>query len=336
MANTTKTSDETEVSAPTVVDIKKAAARLDGVANRTPLLENPALNARLNARVLLKAENLQRTGSFKFRGAWNALSVAPQAKLDNGVVAWSSGNHAQGVAMAAAIKNVPATIVMPVDTPPIKVSRTRDLGADIVFYDRYAEDREAIGRALASERDALLVPSYDDLAVIAGQGTAGLEIVQQCQERQVVPDQVLICCGGGGLSSGCAIALHDTFASANIHVVEPAGFDDTYRSLLAGVRLGNSADARSVCDALLTPSPGALTFPLLQEHVESGLVVSDEEALEAVDFAMTELKLVVEPGGAVALAALLSGKLDVAGRNVVVMLSGGNIDFDMLQRAMDK
>ncbi len=334
MANTTKTNETAEGLIPTIHDICDAAARLDGVANLTPLLENPALNDRLNARVLLKAENLQRTGSFKFRGAWNALSLASEEHLRRGVVAWSSGNHAQGVAMAAAIKNVPATIVMPEDTPSIKIARTRELGADIVFYDRYKEDREAIGRALAAERGALLVPSYDDPGVIAGQGTAGLEIVEQCQERNVIPDQILICCGGGGLSAGCAIAVHDTFAKTNIHVVEPAGFDDTRRSLQAGERLSNGPDARSICDALLTPSPGALTFGLLREHISSGLVVTDDEALAAVDFAMTELKLVAEPGGAVALAALLSGKLDVAGQCVVVMLSGGNIDFDTLQMAM--
>ncbi len=315
-------------------DILAAAERLKGVATRTPLIESAALSTRLKARVLLKAENLQRGGSFKFRGAWNTLDSLEEKALACGVVAWSSGNHAQGVALAAKLKGVKATIVMPKDTPDVKIAGTRQFGADIVFYDRYTEDREAIARAIADERGCEIVPSYDRLEVIAGQGTAGLEIVQQCQSFGVRPDRLLVCCGGGGLCAGVAIAVHATWPECRIHTVEPLRFDDMRRSLASGERQGNSPDARSVCDALLTPMPGNLTFPVLKEHVSEGLAVDDQAALAAVTYAARELKLVVEPGGAVALAALLQELVDVRGETVVALLSGGNIDPALLAKCV--
>lgn len=317
-------------AAPSYADILAAQQRVTGVVTRTPLFEFPVLNERVGGRVLLKAENLQRTGSFKFRGAWNCLSAQADQARANGVVAWSSGNHAQGVALAARELGVAVTIVMPKDAPQMKIDRTRQLGAEIVLYDRYTQSRAEIGRAIAAEHGAVIVQPFDEPLVIAGQGTMGLEIVEQCRTQGVQPDSAFICCGGGGLSSGTSLALHEHWPDVAIHTVEPVGFDDTARSLIAGERLGNDTDARSVCDALLSEMPGEVTFPILREHVASGVVVSDEEALAAVRFAFNELKLVVEPGGAVALAAVLAQKIDTRDRTVVAVLSGGNLDQTML------
>ncbi|MEL7537384.1 MAG: threonine/serine dehydratase [Pseudomonadota bacterium] len=316
----------TTATLPNFDGVVDAGNRVAGFAIETPLLEYPVLNERCGGRVLLKAENLQRTGSFKFRGAWNCLSAQAEQARENGVVAWSSGNHAQGVALAARMLGAKAAIVMPADAPATKIGRTRALGAELVLYDRYRDDREALGRRLAAERNAVLVPSYDDPLVIAGQGTMGLEIVKQCQARRVIPDTALICCGGGGLTSGASLAMHEHFSRLHVHTVEPSGFDDTARSLASGQRVGNEAGSRSICDALLSPTPGSLTWPILKHHVVSGLVVTDDDALSAMRFAFTELKLVLEPGGAVALAAVLSGRYDVSGKTVVVVLSGGNVD----------
>ncbi len=318
----------------TISYIRQAAESIRGHAVVTPLLELPCLNERVGARVLLKAENLQRTGSFKFRGALHCLKDAGRERLANGVVAWSSGNHAQGVAAAAGLLGVAATIVMPDDAPRSKIAGTRRYGADIVFYDRYREDREAIGRALAAERDALLVPSYDHPAVIAGQGTAGLEIVSQARAADARPDELLVCCGGGGLSAGIGLVLRDAFPDLRVTTVEPEGFDDTRRALVSGRHERNDESARSVCDALLTPSTGRLTLPLLRSLGARGVAVSDAQALAAVRYAFEELKLVVEPGGAVALAAALNGVVELEGRTVVVVLSGGNVDADRLASAL--
>ena len=309
--------------------IRLAAQRLENVAVYTPLLENATLNAHVGARVFLKAETLQHGGSFKFRGAYNKLVQLAPDIAQKGVIAWSSGNHAQGVARAAQMRSIPATIVMPHDAPAVKTDATKALGANIHFYDRYTEDREKIGRTLAAEAGATLVPSYDDIDIIAGQGTVGLEMVVQLKERNVVPDMALICCGGGGLCAGSSLALHDTFPDLAIYSVEPESFDDTRRSLLSRAREGNDPDGRSICDALLSPTPGELTFPILQSHGVSGLTVSDQEARQAVHYAWKNLKLVVEPSGAVTLAALLSGKLDVQGKTVCITLSGGNVDLEM-------
>ncbi len=313
-------------SPPSCDDIHAARVRIAPHAVETPLLESAALNALCGARVFLKAETLQRTGSFKFRGAFNRLALLSPAERAAGVVAWSSGNHAQGVAAAAHILGVPATIVMPHDAPHIKRDRTRAYGAQIVGYDRRTEDREAIGAALAQARGAVVVPSYDDPAIIAGQGTCGLEIAAQMRARETDLDALLICCGGGGLAAGIGLALQACSPRTKLYVVEPAGFDDHARSLAAGRIEPNTPGAASICDALLTPQPGALTFPINRDLVTGALVVSDTEAKAAMRYAFTHLKLVVEPGGAVALAALLSGKIDARGRSIGVVLSGGNVD----------
>ena len=307
---------------PTFADVEDAAARLRGVAVRTPLLEAEALNERVGGRLLLKAECLQRTGSFKLRGAYNAIS-----RIDaRAVVAYSSGNHAQGVAAAAKLLGKAATIVMPADAPAIKIENTRAYGAEVRLYDRARESREAIGAEIAARTGAALIKPYDDPRIIAGQGTAGLEIAEQARDRGAAPDLALMPCGGGGLIAGCALALTNAFPGIAVHAVEPDGLDDTRRSLEAGERVPNAPGATSICDALLLPTPGELTFALNQKLLAGGLTVTDDEVRSAMAFAFRDLKLVLEPGGAVVLAAVLSGKLSLAGRTVAVVLSGGNVD----------
>jgi threonine dehydratase len=320
------------LSEPLAIDaaaVRAAAHRIDGQAVRTPLLENARLNERVGGRVLIKPECLQHSGSFKFRGAYNRLSQLDEAARRAGVVAWSSGNHAQGVADAARRLGIAATIVMPADAPAIKTANTRSLGATIVPYDRRHESREAIATALAEERGAVLVPSFDDPDIIAGQGTVGLEIAEQARAQQAVPDAVLVCCGGGGLIAGTATALADALPGTRVYSVEPAGFDDTARSLTAGEPLINAPEATSICDALLAPSPGSLTFPINRRLLAGGLVVTDDEVRGAMRFAFEALKLVVEPGGAVALAALLAGRIEAKDRTTAVVLSGGNVDPEL-------
>lgn len=312
---------------PIFEDVLAARKRLAGVALRTPLLRSPVLDERVGARVFLKAETLQRTGSFKIRGAYNRLAQLSADERAGGVVAFSSGNHAQGVAEAARLLAMPALIVMPSDAPAVKVTRTRALGAEIVLYDRYTEDREAIAGRIARERGAVVVPSYDDPDIIAGQGTAGLEAIEDAPEPI---DLWVSPVGGGGLIGGCALAFEARSPATEIWGVEPAAFDDFKRSLAAGERVGNGPDARSVCDALLTPSPGRLTFQIARRRLSGILTVSDDEALSAVRFAFEELKLVVEPGGAVALAALLAGRLFAQGKTVGLILSGGNMAAERL------
>lgn len=324
----------TDQALPTYDDILAAAVRIEGEAVRTPLVTSPALDAKLNARVFLKPECLQRTGSFKFRGAFNAVSQIPADRRANGVVACSSGNHAQGVAAAAALHGLPATIVMPSDAPAIKRERTEGYGATVVSYDRSSQDRDALTEAIAAEKGATLVHPYDNRDVIAGQGTIGLEIVEDLRARGLTPDVVLVCCGGGGLTAGVALAIKTLVPSAAIYPVEPEGFDDQARSFAAGERLRNTRTAGSVCDALLTPMPGVLSFALNKPRIARGLVVSDAEALAAVGYAARELKLVLEPGGAVALAAALSGKVDLGGKIVAIVLSGGNVDPAILAGAV--
>jgi threonine dehydratase len=313
-------------SFPTFADVAAAAARLKGHAVATPLLEFPALNAETGGRVLLKAETLQRTGSFKFRGAFNRISQLAPAERRAGVVAYSSGNHAQGVAAAAAILKVPATIVMPADAPEIKVDNTRGYGAEVVFYDRHGESREVIAEDIAKAKGAAIVRPYDDPAIIAGQGTCGLEIAEQAAGAGVALDALLVCCGGGGLVAGCALALAERSPGTQVFCVEPEGFDDTGRSLVAGRRLANAPGSESFCDALLAPTPGELTFPINRRLLTGGLAVSDDEVARAMSYAFHTLKLVVEPGGAVALAAVLSGRYNVRGKAVAATLSGGNVD----------
>lgn len=317
-----------------IADVEAAARRLDGQALPTPLISNPLLDERVGAHVLLKLETLQRCGSFKFRGAFNKLAALDPETRRRGVVAWSSGNHAQGVAAAAQVFGVPALIVMPADTPKVKVAATQSYGAEVRFFDRWTESREAIGQAIAEERGAVMVPPYDDPLVIAGQGTVGLEIAAQAASRGVALDHVLVPASGGGLAAGIATALADRSLATSVWCVEPAAFDDHRRSLAAGHRVGNDPAARSICDALLAPTPGEITFAINRERLAGGLAVGDGEALDAVAYAARTLKLVVEPGGAVALAALLTGKLDIAGKTVAIVLSGGNIDPPVLAEAL--
>lgn len=311
---------------PTVDDVKKARRRIQGAAVRTPLLESILLNQRLGGRLLVKPECLQKTGSFKFRGAYNKLSSLTEAEKAGGVVAYSSGNHAQGVAAAAQMLGVEATIVMPADAPAIKLANTRAYGANVITYDRFTENREEIGNAVASEKGAVLVAPYDDAYVMAGQGTIGFEIAEQVAELGAAPDAVLVNCGGGGLISGTALALSDAAPGLPVYAVEPALFDDTKRSLESGRRESVPPDARSICDALLAPKPGRLTFALNKQLLAGGFGASDDEVRAAMRVAFTELKLVVEPGGAVSLAAILSGRIDIEGKTLVAVISGGNVD----------
>jgi threonine dehydratase len=314
--------DESDDLPVRFADVAAAAERLRGLAVETPLLESEALNELAGGRLLVKAEPLQRTGSFKFRGAYNAISVLRPAA----VVAFSSGNHAQGVALAARLLGIPATIVMPADAPRAKLDGTRALGAAVVTYDRATEDREAIGAELASRSGAALVRPYDDPLIMAGQGTVGLELAEQAARRGAALDAALVCCGGGGLVAGCAVALARVAPGAAVYAVEPQGFDDTARSLAAGERVANPPGGPSMCDALLAPTPGELTFAVNRRLLAGGLAVTDAEAGEAMRLAFRHLKLAVEPGGAVALAAALGGKLPTRGRTIGVVLSGGNVD----------
>jgi len=320
----------------TLADVEAAARRLAGKAVATPLLPVPALEGQLGARVFVKPEVLQRTGSFKFRGAYNKLAQLTAEQLSRGVVAFSSGNHAQGVAAAAQLLGAPAIIVMPSDAPAIKVANTRGYGAEVIPYDRQREDREAIAQALVAERGMTLVPPFDDPAIIAGQGTVGLEIARQAAAHGVTLDLALTCCGGGGLTAGTAVALKALSPTTAVHAVEPADFDDTGRSLRAGQRVSNAPGRTSFCDALLSPMPGLLTFPLNQALLAGALSVTDDEVAAAMAFAFRTLKLVVEPGGAVALAAVLSGKLPVRGKSVAVILSGGNVDWRTYREALNR
>jgi threonine dehydratase len=312
-----------------IADIEEAAARLDGVSVHTPLLQNFELDELAEGKVLIKPECLQVTGSFKIRGAYNRLSQLTDEQASNGVVAWSSGNHAQGVAAAGAMLGIQTTIIMPEDAPRAKLENTRRLGGEVVTYDRYTGDREIIARQIAAERDAELVPSYDHEHIIAGQGTVGLELVTDAIDMGLPLDQVLIPCGGGGLSSGSALALKSRLPDVDVYAIEPVDFDDTARSFAANERVRIDDSARSICDALQTPMPGELTFEINRRLLSGVLTVSDDEVRAAIRFAFKNLKLVVEPGGAVALAAVLSGKLKTQGLTTAIVLSGGNIDVDL-------
>jgi threonine dehydratase len=316
---------------PDFDDLRAAARRLQGHARLTPLLAGTPLDRLTGGRILLKLETLQHTGSFKFRGAWNRLSQLDDAGRRAGVVAFSSGNHAQGVAEAARRLGIRATIVMPSDAPRVKMQNTIDLGAEVVEYDRARQSREQIAARIAAERGATLVPSFDDPDVIAGQGTVGLEIAGQAAAMDLTLDDVVVCCSGGGLTAGIAVAMATLAPQANVWTAEPEAYDDHRRSLAAGRRQRNEPGTpSSICDALLAPSPGALTFAINQPLLRGGLAVSDDDVRRAIGYAARTLKLVVEPGGAVALAAVLAGKLEVRNRTVAVTLSGGNVDDALL------
>lgn len=317
----------------TIDTIRAAASRIEGHARRTPLLSSPFLDEIAGRRVLVKPECLQHTGSFKFRGAWSALSAMDPQQRANGVIAFSSGNHAQGVALAARGHGVPAVIVMPGDAPALKLANTRALGAEVVTYRRGIDSREEIGAKIAQERNLTLVKPFDDPNVIAGQGTIGLEIAQDAAAMGITDAQVLVCCGGGGLTSGVALALEADAPGMTVRPVEPEGFDDVARSLRSGRIERNPAETGSICDAIVTAQPGDLTFPILKRLCGPGIVVSDEEALRAMAQAFLRLKLVTEPGGAVALAAALFHPPDAD--TVIAVISGGNVDPSQFSRALE-
>ena len=317
---------------PGFADVRAAAERLKGHAVRTPLLESSLANERLGGRLFIKAEVLQRTGSFKFRGAYNKIAAIPQERRAGGVVAYSSGNHAQGVAAAAQLLGMPAVIVMPADAPRSKRERTAALGAQIMLFDRIKDDREAIARRIAQERNAVLVPPYDDPLVIAGQGTIGREIVEDLAALGLAPDVIVVTASGGGLTAGIALAAKSRVGDVRLLTAEPVGFDDHARSFRSGRREANAALTGTICDALMARTPGALTFAINSALVGEGVAATDQEVAAAMGFAFHELKLVVEPGGAVALAALMSSKIPVEGKVAVAVLSGGNVDADVFHR----
>lgn len=312
--------------APDISDVRAARSRIGSLALRTPLLTHPALDQAVGGRVLLKAESLQRVGAFKFRGAYNKIAQVDRTAFPGGVVACSSGNHAQGVAAAATMAGLRSLIVMPADAPALKIARTKGFGAEVHLYDRVKEDRDAIAGAIARERRAALVHPFDDPDVMAGQGTAGLELMEQAAVLGTMPDAVLVPCSGGGLASGIAIAVKAVAPACEVFAVEPHGFDDLARSLESGRRERNEKLAGSICDALLSPSPGEITFEVLRRLLAGSVTATDAEVRSAIRFAYHDLKLVLEPGGAIALAALLAGRVPAAGRTVAVVLSGGNID----------
>jgi threonine dehydratase len=323
---------DSPVALPTAADVDEAARRLDGIALHTPLLTSAALDALTGGRIFLKAETLQHTGSFKFRGAYNKLAAIPLEQRAGGVVAFSSGNHAQGVAAAARLLGMRCVIVMPQDAPRAKRERTAALGAEVVLYDRARDDREAIAGDIAARRGAVLVPPYDDALIIAGQGTAGREIIDDLSALGLVPDVVVVTASGGGLTAGIALAVKSRIPAAAVYTAEPQGFDDHARSFRSGQREQNAALTGTICDALMARMPGKLTFAINRSLVGAGVAVNDDEVGAAVAFAFAELKLVVEPGGAVALAALMTGKIDVKNKVGVAVLSGGNVDPELFSR----
>ncbi|MFQ5954525.1 MAG: threonine/serine dehydratase [Kiloniellales bacterium] len=327
---------EPPLAPPAIADIEAAARRIAPHAVKTPVLESMALNERVGGRLLIKAEILQKTGSFKFRGAYNRLSRLDRAARRAGVVAYSSGNHAQGVAAAARLLGIPALIVMPDDAPAVKIANTRAWGAEIVVHDRKRQRREDLAEAIAAERQAVIVPPYDHPDIIAGQGTVGLELAAQVTALDADLDAVLVPVGGGGLIAGCALALGARRPEAGVYAVEPSDFDDTRRSLASGRRQRNREDATSFCDALLAPTPGHLTFAINQERLAGGLAVPDDAVARAMAAAFTHLKLVLEPAGAVALAAALEGHFDCRGKTVAVVCSGGNVDAKTFAAALKK
>jgi threonine dehydratase len=326
----------TSLTLPTFTDIVAAAQVLAPVAVRTRLLSTPALDARTGGRIFIKPEMLQRTGSFKFRGAYNKLSSIPPNERARGVVAFSSGNHAQGVAAAAQLFGMPATIVMPADAPLSKRERTKAYGAEVVLYDRDTESREDIAQGIAARTGATLVPPFDDPKIVAGQGTVGLEIAEDLKALGFEPDLVSAPASGGGLMAGIALATRHYFPQVKLLTAEPEGFDDHARSFASGERQIHDAKGHSICDALMAPKPGELTFEINRKLVAGGVAASDAEVGKAMAFVFREFKLVVEPGGAVALAALLNGRLDARDKTVVIVLSGGNVDADLYARLVDQ
>lgn len=316
--------------------IVAARARLRGHIRRTPLLSSPFLDEMAGRRVFVKAECLQHTGSFKFRGGWSAVSGLEPDIRKRGVIAFSSGNHAQGVALAAKLHGIPSVIIMPADAPKLKIANTRAFGAEVVLYDRAKEDRDAIGARLSADRRLTLIKPFDEPLVIAGQGTTGLEIAEQAEEEGIKEAEVLVPCGGGGLSSGIALALEASAPNFTVRTCEPENFDDFARSLASGEIKRNAAMAGSICDAIITPEPGKITFPILQRLAGAGIAVTDDEALRAMALAFKRLKIIVEPGGAVALAAALFHGKALESDTVITVTSGGNVDTDVFAMALER
>lgn len=314
--------------------IKAAAKRAKGHVRETPLLSSPFLDALAGRRIFVKAECLQHTGSFKFRGGWSALSGMSDRARANGVIAFSSGNHAQGVALAAKMHGVPSVIIMPQDAPALKIANTRAIGAEVVLFDRATGNRDELGDRLSLERGLTLVKPYDEPLVVAGQGTAGLEIVAQAKAQGIETAQVLVPCGGGGLTSGIALALAELAPGMTVRPCEPVGFDDVLRSLASGKIERNAQVSGSICDAIITPAPGDLTFPIMQELCQPGLAVSEHDCLKAMAQAFLRLKIVIEPGAAVGLAAALYHTDTLPQGDLIVVVSGGNVDADMFARAL--
>jgi threonine dehydratase len=313
--------------------IRVANDRLMGHKRVTPLLSSPFLDEIAGKRVFVKPECLQHTGSFKYRGAFSAVSALPEETRAKGVIAFSSGNHAQGVALAARQHGISSVIIMPADAPKTKIDNTRALGAEVVLYDREHEDRDEIGARISRERNLTLIKPFDEPEVIAGQGTCGLEIAEQAAELGITVADVLVCCGGGGLTSGIALALEQDAPNMRVRPVEPEGFDDVCRSLISGKIERNPTTLGSLCDAIVTLSPGQLTFPIMQRLCHAGITVTEEQALHAVQLAHDRLKITVEPGGAVALAAALFHGDQITSDCLIAVASGGNVDRDVFERA---
>ena len=319
---------------PTHDDVQRAAERIRDVAIVTPLIESSLLNEELGGRLLVKCEMLQKTGSFKFRGAYNRIAMIAKAKRKDGVVAFSSGNHAQGVAAAAKLLGVKACLIMPKDAPATKIDNTRAYGGEVVLYDRFKDSREEIGARIAAERGSTLIKPYDDPGIITGQGTIGLEIAAQATALGVRPDAVLAACSGGGLVSGVALGLMAGLPETEVYSVEPAGLDDMARSLASGRHETNDPAARTICDALMAPTPGDITFAVARQRLKGGLAVTDTEVKRAMALAFRHLKIVCEPGGAVGIAAVMTGRMPIKGRTVVVVASGGNVDATLFREAL--
>ncbi len=330
MSKTAESAPASEDLAIGFEDVQAAAARLEGVAHRTPVLTSRTLDAMTGAQIFLKAECFQRGGAFKFRGAYNAIAALDDETRARGVVGFSSGNHAQAVALAAQLHGTPATLVMPEDAPPAKLAATRGYGAEVIIYDRYREDREAIGRRVTEERGAALIPPYDHPNVIAGAGTAALELVEDVGPL----DLLLVCTGGGGLLAGSAVATKELSPGTSVVAVEPAAGDDWKRSFEAGQRVRLEVIPRTIADGQQTQAPGVLTFPIARRLVDGVVVATDEEILAAMAFLFERMKIVVEPSGASALAALLAGKVDAVGKRVGVTLSGGNVGLAQFCRLL--
>ncbi|MDJ0612764.1 MAG: threonine/serine dehydratase [Rhizobiaceae bacterium] len=319
---------------PNIENVKDASSTLADIAVRTPLLKNKVLDDQTGANVFIKPESLQRTGSFKFRGAFNAISNLSKGARSKGIVASSSGNHAQGIAAAAKLFDVPATIVMPSDAPALKVDRTRAHGATVIFYDRENQDRDEKAQQVLEETGGTYIHPFNNQDVIAGQGTVGLEMAEDLAALNMTPDRLLVCTGGGGLTAGVGLAINHAFGKCKIHPVEPEDFDDYRRSLISGTLERNVKTAGSVCDAIITPEPGEIGFEINRHLLSDGIVISDQEALDAVKFAYHELKLVVEPGGAAALAGLLQAGKQWQGETIGIVISGGNIDPELFARVI--